>query len=82
MKAISILLSAGFCLPFLAQARSICNSPSKGAFSYETRLEPASPPLARDVSSGLLCTSFGAHRAMVDGQTRYGPAAGLPGHEP
>jgi hypothetical protein len=40
--------------------------PNKGSFSYQTRLEPPVPPLADNVSGGLLCTGSGAHRAIAD----------------
>lgn len=73
MNATNILIATGFCLQAIAQDRTICTpGPGKGAFSYEMRLEPPVPPLAGDVSRSLLCTDFGAHRAMsIPSQRKY-----------
>jgi hypothetical protein len=42
----------------------------KGTFSYKTQLEPPVPPLSPEVSGSLVCSGFGAHRAVADPASR------------
>ena len=71
MRTIRIASIACLCLPAWGQV--VCTpGPNKGSFSYEMRLEPPVPPLSDNISGILLCTNFGAHRALaVPGMRKY-----------
>jgi len=69
MKTVSVVLALGFSLPALAQSgRLMGGSAGRGnvLFSYETRLEPPSPPLAGHIGGGVRGGISGMSRWMTE----------------
>src|SRR5258708_2832405 len=69
MQAIRLGLAIFLCVPLLAQSgRIMIGNASKDnvAFSYETRLEPPSPPIAQGIGGGIVTGQTGMHRFMTD----------------
>ena len=76
MKVTRFVLTLTLCLPVLAQNRVISSGSvtSRGggsdfSLTFETRLEPPSPPL-KDVSGGTINTVTGMHRFFTDRSQR------------
>jgi hypothetical protein len=69
MQATRFGLAIGLCVPLLAQSGSIMignASKDNVAFSYETRLEPPAPPIAKGIGGGVVVGQTGMHRFMTD----------------
>jgi hypothetical protein len=69
MQATRFGLAIGLCVPLLAQSGRIKTGTASNddvAFSYETRLEPPSPPIAKGIGGGVVTGQTGTHRFMTD----------------
>jgi len=70
MKAIEVVLAVSVCLPALAQTGIIMSGSANNKdrtihFSWETRLDPASPPV-KGIGGGVVVGPSGVHRYMTD----------------
>jgi len=73
MKAIEVVLAVSVCLPALAQTGIIMSGSSSGhdiGFSFETRLEPPSPPVQGLGGGGVIGGPSGVHRYTTDSLAR------------
>jgi hypothetical protein len=72
MKAIELVLAVSVCVPALAQTGIIMSGSASNKnvhLSYETRLDPPSPPL-KGLGGGVVVGSSVVHRYMMDSSER------------
>ncbi len=73
MKAIELVLAVSVCVPGLSQTGIIMSGSASSKnvhFSYETRLDPPSPPLTGLGGGGAVVGPSGTHRYMTDSSAR------------